>query len=110
MIQMSELMTDDCRDWKRKQQAGKTWNNFKTHFSRAYNKLKDTVDTAQSAGYHVANAVQEHTVQALNNLANATMTDKETMDNLADTITSLNQQLVTTNAKLSQVMSMTTAL
>ena len=45
-------------------EANKTWEEFKIHFSRAYHELKETMETAQSAGFHGANnAYHEETQQ-----------------------------------------------
>ena len=59
--------------------------------------------TTESEGFS-ANIAQEETVQAINNLANATMTDRETMANLTAMITNLTTQLAETNTKLSEAL------
>ena len=105
-IQKSGLFHDDMREWRRLPAAQKTWEQFKIHFSRAYNDLKETMDTTRSAGF----ANNAETAQALNNLANAAVADREAMANMTATINSLTQQLAETNAKLSQSLSLTTSL
>ena len=105
-IQKCGLMHDDVREWKRLPIAQKTWDQFKLHFSRAYNELKETMDTSRTAGY----ANNAETAQALNNLANATIADRESMANMTATINSLTQRLAETNAKLNQVINLNTKL
>ena len=109
-IQRSGLFSDDIREWKRFPQADKTWDRFKTHFARAYHELKEASATAKSAGYSGNNAIQEDHVQALTNLANATVADRETMANLTATINSLSLQLSQTNAKLNDALATTARL
>ena len=64
------------------------------------------MDTTRSAGF----ANNAETAQALNNLANAAVADREAMAHMTATINSLTQQLAETNAKLSQALSLTTSL
>ena len=71
-----------------------------------YNELKETMDTTKIAGY----ANNAETVQALNNLANATIVDRESMANMTATINFLTKQLAETNAKLTQSMQLTSKL
>ena len=107
-IKASGLFNDDARDWSRMESSEKTWQNFKVHFTRAYNELKETQDTAKSTGY--AANVTNTTASALNNLANAAVADRETMANLTATIHTLSQQLSDTNAKLNQEIERTNKL
>ena len=108
-VQKAGLFNDDCREWKRFSTEQKTWKNFKTHFARAYNELKENQQTAGTAGY-AGNAMESQTASALNNLANAAVADRETMANLTSTINCLTQQLAETNNKLAQAVSLTTSL
>ena len=63
LVDKRALQNEDLYKRLEKETAKRsTWNNFKIHFSRTYNELKDTVGTTQSAGYHAANAVQKHIV------------------------------------------------
>ena len=109
-ILQSNAMPDDVREWRRKPTAEKTWANFKKHFTRAHNDLRETKATTSAAGYHSANAVQENTVTALNNLANATIADRQTMTNLTATISVLTQELAATNMKMAEAITRATKL
>ena len=92
-IQKSGLLTDDAREWRRLPQAEKTWEKFKEHFARAYHELKEATATTRTSGYTGNSAMQGDSFQVLNNLANATIADRETMANLTATINSLTLQL-----------------
>ena len=58
LIEKSQAFPEGCREWKRKTNAEKTWNNLKNHFSievkeyrkRASHLAKDSYQAA-----HVAN-------------------------------------------------------
>ena len=109
-IQRSGMFTDDVREWRRRPAATKTWENFKQLFARAYNELLETRGNAND-GFHNANFVsQQHTAEALQNLANATIADKNTITTLTNSINSLTSQLASTNAKLSEALQLTTKL
>jgi hypothetical protein len=46
-----------CRTWNEKPHAGKTWAQFKAHFSSAHRKHKQMQgEAAATSGYHSANA------------------------------------------------------
>jgi hypothetical protein len=109
-VQKSGFFTDDCREWKRLPVGEKTWNRFKEHFSRAYHELKEATNTTQTGGFTANNVLTSDPMQALNNLANAAVADKETMASLTATISSLSQQLATANAKLTQERHFTASL
>ena len=110
-VQKSGYFPDDAKEWRRLPEANKTWEEFKIHFSRAYHELKETMETAQSAGFHGANnAYHEETAVALNNLANAAVADKRTMENLTNSVNSLTQQLALTNEKLREAQRLTISL
>ena len=109
-IQRSGLFTDDVREWRRLPQPVKRWERFKTHFARAYHELKEATSTTKTAGYTGNNAMQGDPLQALNNLANATAADRETMANLTSTINSLTLQLAETNTKLNDALAEIQAL
>ena len=80
-IQKSGYFPDDSKEWKRLPDGDKTWDGFKDHFARAYHEHKETMDTAQTEGFHTANnAFHQETATALNNLANAAVSDKKTVE------------------------------
>ena len=51
------MFFDDCKTWRAKPDADKTWQNFKTHFGEAQRQLRLQTATMQSAGYHEAKLV-----------------------------------------------------
>ena len=108
-IQKSGLFTD-AREWRRLPQAEKTWEKFKEHFARAHHELKEATATARTSGYTGNSAMQRDPFQALNNLANATVADRETMANLTATINVLTMQLSQTNTKLNEALVSTASL
>ena len=103
----------DCREWNRTDNAQKTWVNFKVHFTRSFRENQDQSRQAQHIGYghsntkNSANAAilveisQDHT-HALENLANATQSDRTTVANISKTTTNLTLQLRQANAKLAE--------
>ena len=70
-----------------------------TDFSTAHNDLRESQHTSHTSGFHAnsADIIQQETVTAISNLANATLTDRETMDAMQATITTLNTQLAEAN-------------
>ena len=110
-IQKSGYFPDDSKEWRRLPDGDKTWDGFKDHFARAYHELKETMDTAQTGGFHTANNVfHQETATALNNLANAAVSDKKTVEYLTSTVNSLTQQLAITNEKLLEAQRLTSSL
>jgi hypothetical protein len=80
-----------CRRWNEKPLAGKTWAQFKAHFSAAHCQHKQMQgDSAATAGYHSANAavgqtedqMDEATIGVLANLATATAADRGVVETL----------------------------
>jgi len=90
---------DDCDTWDIKPQADKTWTNFKTHFLAAAKRVNLRRHTAQQAGFHGANNtmdVDESTsgaMEALANLAQASITDRDTISEMQSTITKMMAQI-----------------
>jgi hypothetical protein len=74
-----------CRRWNEKPLAGKTWAQFKAHFSAAHCQHKQIQgESAATSGYHYANAavekteeqMAEATIGALTNLTTAAASDR----------------------------------
>ena len=59
------MLRSDVRKWIRKPAVEKTWANFKTHFTTAHIKLRETAASADELGYHSANALVESIVDML---------------------------------------------
>ena len=95
------MFHDDCKLWKRKPAANKTWNQFKVDFAIAHEELVESNQTAQSAGFQANNAtIQQDTVTAIENLANATLADRESMAALTLTVSNQAVALAEANANL----------
>ena len=74
------MFFEDCKYWRQKADADKTWENFKIHFNEAHQQQRIQQATMQTAGYHKANQAMQHfpyeeTATALANLATATAAD-----------------------------------
>jgi hypothetical protein len=91
-----------CRRWNKKDNADKTWENFKVHFTAAHRQHKQIqVGSATTSGYHATNAavgqnldqMVEATIGALANLATATATDRGVVATLTEANSRLAKQL-----------------
>ena len=104
LVFQTGLYKDTCKDWRRLQDANKTWDQFKQIFHEAYRDLQSLETTAQNAKYHQANNAEaynqesEETMNALAMLAQATEADRTTVANLTQTNTSLLKQLEQANS------------
>ena len=80
LILQTGLMDDACSDWDDKAQTSKTWAEFKVHFAKAHKKLRQQQATASKTGMHATNAVlesiQNDASQAIQELSNATLADR----------------------------------
>lgn len=103
------LFTEECKVWKRRTSADKTWANFKTAFSLAHRELREArLTTAGATGYSSANSVvqsaghvhQQETIDAIANLATATSHDRASVATLTATNSTLTAELTKVNAKL----------
>jgi hypothetical protein len=50
------LFPDECKLWRRRSVAKKTWDAFKTEFALAHQELRESQLTKGSTGFHSANA------------------------------------------------------
>jgi hypothetical protein len=91
-----------CRRWNEKLHAGKTWAQFKTHFSAAHRQRKHMQGgSATISGYHSANAavgknedqMSEATIGALANLPTSTAADRGVVETLTEANARLAEQL-----------------
>lgn len=84
---------DACRDWRKRPEQEKTWDQFKIDFTEAHRDIL-TNRTVQPNPFHEAHAViekfQERTEQILDHVANATV-DTSTIS----TLTTQNETLTT---------------
>ena len=111
-IASTGMFQDDCKLWKRKPAAQKTWAQFKIDFTIAHAELMESSQTARSTGYQANNAteVQHETVAAISNLANATQADRASMAALTSTVTILTTDLSSANDKLVKALARITVL
>ena len=99
-IQATGLYKDGLKEWRLKPDHEKTWTNFKKLFVAEYHQLKEEQRlTSSAAGYSSMNHVQGFTEElssAIDNLAMATVNDKNTITELIEA----NKRLTETNADL----------
>ena len=104
LVSNTGLFEEECKKWRKKATADKTWDNFKTQFTEAHQDLRDSQRTARDAGYQANSAEEEqedqsmNALQAIEHLANATIEDRETIA----TLTKTNSELVTENSDLTE--------
>ena len=103
LVFASGAYPDACKEWRNMNAQEKTWNNFKTHFSKAQRDVCLQAATVQNAGFQ-ANAIQEQfnleTVEAIQNLVNANISDRNAVATLIQTNVTLSTQLATANADI----------
>ena len=113
ILEKTGVFTDECKQWRRRTTATKTWANLKTDFGIAHNDLVETGQTAGEAGYrNEANYVSstddnefhQETAAALANLASATESDRATLKELASANSALTQQLTSVTASLQSAL------
>jgi hypothetical protein len=105
------LFPDACRVWKSRAIAGKTWSQFKIDFATAHREFGLTNQTAQQSGFHRANMMFEQgcddsmqdTVDAIAQLATATVSDRGTVDTLTTNNAKLANQLEAAHALIAQL-------
>ena len=97
------LFFDNCKAWNRLPANQKTMENFKTTFQQAQRELRDQQCTAQQAGFQ-ANGIWclptnkndhplQETAEALANLATATESDHQALQNLTNMVKELSNQI-----------------
>ena len=104
------IFADDCREWKRRAPAYKTWPQFKIDFTRAHQEYRESqVVTPGAAGflatdlpsnYASPEESQQQTIDAIANLATATAADRNAVAALSSTVSSLTTDLSKANTKL----------
>ena len=105
------MFNDDCKIWKRKPTAAKIWTSFKTYFAIAHEELVESTQTAQTAGFQANNADSiRQTVTTSDNLANATLANRESMAEITLTVSNQTVALTDANAKLVNVLAKITIL
>ena len=102
LMHATGMFVEDCKLWKRRNVADKTWDQFKTAFSESHREFWDARGTtAGSTNYQSNNAVhQQATIDAIANLATATSHDRQAVSTLTTTNSALTKELTIVNAKL----------
>ena len=95
--------TDAWKEWNRRPDIEKTWPNWKTHWTRAFQENRDIRRLTGGTFRHQAHAaidddLSEKMVLSLDNLANAAVQKNDTVEKL---VTS-NNQLASSNAALTE--------
>ena len=57
LIFQTGMFTDNCKQWKRRDPANKTWTKFKIFFATDHQELRKLQATTVGAGYHATNLV-----------------------------------------------------
>eukprot|EP00957_Ditylum_brightwellii_P131152 10003218-Ditylum_brightwellii.AAC.1 len=82
VMQKTEWFKDEIRAWKARDPVEKTWQNFKKDFAAEYDEIKEEQEViAQAARYTQANNIIQIS-KALDNLANATMSNRKIVEDL----------------------------
>ena len=103
LVYTTGLFFDNCKAWNRLPAKQKTMEHFKTTFQQAQRELRDQQRTAQQAGFQ-ANGIWclppnkndhplQETAEALANLATATASDRQALQNLTNTVKELSNQI-----------------
>ncbi len=102
LIFATGMFFDDCKIWKRRDAAYKTWDQFKTDFAESHREFRDARGTTAGAtNYQANNAVyQDETIEAIANLATATSHDRQAVATLTSTNSALTKELTRVNAQL----------
>jgi hypothetical protein len=115
IIFQTGIFADDCREWKRRDAAYKTWPQFKTDFTRAHQEYRESQVTTPGASGFLADensslSDQQETIDAIANLATATAADRTAVANLTTTVSDLTTALAKSNSKLVSALERITAL
>ena len=96
------LFIDDCKIWRRKDPADKTWTAFKIFFATSHQECQELQVTTAGAGFQTANVVvyQQDTVEAITNLATATASDRAAVADLTTTNSNLTTKFTACQSKL----------
>ena len=105
------MFNGDCKLWKQRDPADKTWTDFKIFFATAHQELRESQATTAGASYHTANHVNQHAANhvyqqenfdPISNLATATVTasNRVSVATFTATNSTLSAALILSNSKL----------
>jgi hypothetical protein len=100
------LFPNACRAWQLRAIANKTWAQFKLDFATAHHEFCLTNQTAHQLGFHSANVSEEtmqDTIDAFDQLATATASDRGTVATLTTTNAKLANQLEAAHSQIAQL-------
>jgi hypothetical protein len=104
------LFEEECKLWRRRTTANRTWTEFKLVFTLAHQELRESKQTTRATGFHSANNaspttdLQLETAEAIANLATATASDRSTFATLTDTNSKLAAEIIALNSKLMKAL------
>ena len=114
LVYATGLFFDDCKAWNRLPANQKTMDNFKTTFQQAQRELRDQQRTAQQAGFQANgiwcqpttnnNQPLQETAEALANLATATASDRQALQNLTNTVKELSNQIKAKDKQIDELI------
>ena len=104
LIQETGMFADNLKLWKRLPDLERTWTRFKTDFTLAHQEHRENAVFGQGV-FNQANNTDQQTeiVEAVANLAEATVADRNAVAALTATVSSLTTQLVVANEQLATV-------
>ena len=108
------LFFDNCKAWNRLPTNQKTMDNFKTTFQQAQRELCNQQRTTQQVDFQ-ANGIWcqptknpdhplQETAEALANLATATASDRQALQNLTNTVKELSNQIKTKDRQIEDLI------
>jgi hypothetical protein len=108
IISKTGMFKRGCRAWRNRNDADKTWANFKTDFTASWiENQEDEMLTTQGQGYHPANNVEtqwaNETAEAFANLASATASDRSTIQTLVATTQDLTAQIASKDKTIAEL-------
>lgn len=88
------MYNDACREWRRRPNAEKTWDNFKEHYETAQHELQESQLTTQGAGYHANSATHnDMNMDAYAYLTTTTVSEQSAISQLTSTNSQLSVSL-----------------
>ena len=114
LIYATGLLFDDCKEWNRHPPHLKTTDNFKLLFKQVQHELHDQHHTAMQAGFQAnrlcCNPTQQQETplqeiaEAIANLATATASDRQALQNLTNTVKELSSQIKVKDKEIEELI------
>ena len=102
LVFQTVLFLNDCKIWRHKYPADRTWTAFKIFFATSHHEWQESQVTTTGAGFQTANDAVYHqdTVEDISNLAKATVSDHASIASLTATNSTLATELMACQANL----------